>query len=210
MSGLRRTYPFSKSTTATNRIGNTSTHAMSSHTNQYYGTLHLQYKQKTNVTPAAEMDRYPSKPTSVASTRIYPPNNLENIKQKTTNYETCHPQSRGPSSPQISPICTNPWMSSNDIEQQRKKKKKYKWYKRALYEPTTPKSIASSPDLYSLSWTLNHFLPFCVIICILHCTCIALYVLYVYRRSLIQGEGKPLEGWIGWSSRQGGGGPGWP
>jgi hypothetical protein len=60
MPGLCRTYSLSKSTIATNRIGVALTTAMSPHrgTNQHYGTLHLQYKQKTNVTPAAEMGRY--------------------------------------------------------------------------------------------------------------------------------------------------------
>ena len=44
MSGLCRTHLLPKSITATDRIGNTSTHAMSSHTNQYHGTLHSQHK----------------------------------------------------------------------------------------------------------------------------------------------------------------------
>ena len=88
MPGLCRTYPLSKSTTATNRIGNALTTAMPPHTNQHYGTLHLHYKQKINVTPAAEMGRYFSKPTSVASPITWKISNkkLRIIRHATLNH----------------------------------------------------------------------------------------------------------------------------
>ena len=67
-----RTYspPKSTITRATNRLGNALIIAIPSHTSKYYGTPHIQYKEKVNVIPATEMGRHTTESTNIPSTRI--------------------------------------------------------------------------------------------------------------------------------------------